>query len=377
MQTSIAGTQSNFVANCPFYCCYYCFCMRADDTACASRGFRLDRTQPMEEGTRIRLPPPVLVGGGGGNNNDDVDGVDEQDTIREAVTGNRSHKSESGSRSATASNSSGSASRCHSLLEEDANSMLCDSRRRNARRQCNTRTEMFAASAPLSVTADTLLLATMRQQRQQSPPRSINEPAHVYSYEQPGPSSIRFMTSESSPLIDRRADLVATERLRNLAPHESVADASNSMYDAVQSASSTPSPTIAALSRHHRSNGPIHLHNEYIGEHSINGEDLAATTTTSLSFSHSHAVSTDDSYGEVFHFVNSAHALGWRVENTSVLSHSRPATASQPKSRPESGTKKETGRSLSLRPPSAAVAEVNVHMMQQIADRFETARARK
>jgi len=305
----------------------------------------------MEEGTRIPLPPPVLVGGGGG---------DEQDIGEEPITlGSNLNKSESSSRSGTVSKSSGNASPSHSHLEQDANSVL----RASLRRQESMQSDVLGSSAPMIGTPNALLLATIRQQRQQSPPRSDNEPIRPYNYQNHHEqSSSRYRTPDYAD--------VTIERVNNTAPERT-----GGFLDGIgpASAASTPSPHNTAALRHHRSNTNLAMYDDQ----STNGEDLAATTTASLSFSHSHAVSTDDSYGEVFHFVNSAHALGWRVENTSTSSNTQPAIASQTKSRDTARARGETGRSLSLRPPSAAVAEINVHLMQQIADRFETTRARK
>ena len=83
------------------------------------------------------------------------------------------------------------------------------------------------------------------------------------------------------------------------------------------------------------------------------------TTSKSLSFSHS-VLPTGESeksedYQSIFQFVNTAHDLGWSISN-------------------QKAKKDEISRTLDLRPPSAAVAENNVYVMQQICTKFERQR---
>lgn len=383
-----------------------------------SHSFQLDPTHPMEEGTRIRLPPPVLMGGG-----HNLVGERHEDT----GTDHNVSKSTSSSRSGTASTSTDSNTRAHHNITpttdvtNNAGIRACATganRREAGLRERDRDDHTFSCgSAPPSVIADTLMRATMRQQRHHqhhsSPSDSSLEPRSLYSYRateqtprvrsnSPPISRERYSSQGSAPLPQPLENLLTpsqpTTALQSIEDHSlpfhlqqlsrtapvpsrhhrssnnrGIETQGHTSY-VLDSTASTPSPPIDHTLASHRANRPQMYANATI-DTSTPLDDLAATTTASLSFSHSHAVSADDSYGEVFNFVNSAHALGWRVENpspsaTKTGAHDRSVSAEPvPSSR--------SGRSLSLRPPSAAVAEVNVHLMQQIADRFETSRARK
>lgn len=102
-------------------------------------------------------------------------------------------------------------------------------------------------------------------------------------------------------------------------------------------------------------------------------QDETTSGTNSLSFSHSYAPTPDDPNSEdyvgIFQFVNTAHALGWSVSNQNAAE--RKQNLEQHRRRQEL---REETRSLSLKPPSAEVAENNVHVMHQICTSFERKR---
>lgn len=87
-------------------------------------------------------------------------------------------------------------------------------------------------------------------------------------------------------------------------------------------------------------------------------------TSISLSLSHSVAAPGDqnsEDYRSIFNFVNTAHDLGWSVENKSIA----------PQQQLQKTNTSDESRLISLRPPSALVAENNVYVMQQICTSFE------